>query len=73
MSKATRPRDLQEHAHETGRIRRPGWCKGCGLHLAVHGEHRADCTTKPPPCLTCLYWPTLNAGAHRPDCPEAAA
>lgn len=27
------------------------WCSGCGLHHAVTGEHRPDCTTEPSPLL----------------------
>lgn len=23
------------------------WCPGCGLHVAIHVEHRADCTANP--------------------------
>lgn len=68
MSKASRPRDLREHAHETGLFRRQGWCKGCGLYHATHGEHRLDCLTLPAGCPECLYWPNVHAGAHRPDC-----
>ena len=71
MSKASHPQDLRNHAHESGRVRRPGWCRGCGLHHAVTGEHRADCTTLPPPCETCLYYPAMNDGRHRDDCPAA--
>lgn len=52
------------------RRRDSDWCYGCGLHLFVVGEHRADCTTRPPPCPTCLYYPAVNDGAHRADCKE---
>lgn len=27
------------------------WCRGCGLHEAVYGEHRADCTAEPTPTI----------------------
>lgn len=27
------------------------WCPGCGLHAAIHGEHRPDCTADPSPLL----------------------
>lgn len=48
-----------------------GWCSGCGLHHFVTGEHRGDCTKFPPPCQHCLYYPAMNDGQHRADCPEA--
>lgn len=45
------------------------WCPGCGLHHAVTGEHRADCTTLPPACTHCRYHPSVH-GTHRHDCPH---
>lgn len=45
------------------------WCPGCGLHRHVTGTHRADCTSTPPPCGHCRYYPAVH-GEHRPDCPE---
>ncbi|WP_431231503.1 hypothetical protein ACQ856_18245 [Mycolicibacterium psychrotolerans] len=74
MSKATRPADLRAHAHESGPILRNGWCSGCGLYKAVHGEHRLDCTAAyEPQCPTgCLYYPNVNGGQHRPDCQQRA-
>lgn len=27
------------------------WCPGCGVHIAVTGEHRPDCTTEPSPLI----------------------
>lgn len=46
------------------------WCSGCGLHHYVTGEHRADCTTRPPACSHCRYYPNVNEGRHRADCPN---
>lgn len=27
------------------------WCPGCGVHHALTGEHRPDCTVEPSPLL----------------------
>jgi len=44
----SKPDDLRSQAHETGYIRRPDWCAGCGLYEAIHGAHRGDCTSVDP-------------------------
>lgn len=70
MSKESISRDRWR---QLGQANYGDWCKGCGLHRAATGEHRADCTMTPPPCPECLYYPAVNGGRHRDDCTERAA
>lgn len=68
MSKESISRDRWRQA---GQANYDDWCKGCGLHHAATGEHRADCTTRPPACPECLYHPNVHDGRHRADCTHA--
>lgn len=69
MSKESISRDRWRQG---GQANYGDWCQGCGLHLVATGRHRADCTTLPPPCTECLYYPAVH-GHHRPDCPNREA
>lgn len=66
------PRIAAERCSSNHTIRRDSdWCRGCGLHHAATGQHRADCLTRPPPCPQCLYHPAVHNGQHRDDCTAA--
>jgi hypothetical protein len=69
MSKESKSRDRFRQSIEAARDRPDDFCPGCGCHVIVTGEHRADCTTRPPACTVCLYHPNVH-GHHRPDCPR---
>lgn len=42
---------LKAHQTYVNHVVDEAWCPGCGLHHAVTGEHRPDCTSEPAPLL----------------------